>query len=124
MPTIKDVQIHHGEVKFVPEIEATPTTTKTEGNVTINNMGQPGYPAYFDVGFFISVDIEESGLESMNSIHWNVPVQRNDDTAPYREVETQAALLIAPMLRAAADLIEKKVRSYEQNSATSETDSS
>jgi len=103
----------YGSVTYRYEIEAVPPSSKTEGNVTINNSGSPGCPAHYEVEPMITVDHDAGGVIFSNTFHWKVVVVGLPKNAPYSEIDAEAARQIAPMLRDAANLIEKQVADYD-----------
>ncbi|MDB5678649.1 hypothetical protein [Sphingomonas bacterium] len=109
MASLIEAEIGYGSIKFIKAIEPTPTTSETEGNVTVKNMGSPGVPAYYDASFMLHAKHDKSGVTFSNIFHWNVIVNAKTIDAPYSEIEGAAALQIAPMLRELADEIEKQV---------------
>ncbi|HZW15430.1 MAG TPA: hypothetical protein VFF66_04150 [Brevundimonas sp.] len=117
MAELKDIRWGNGTVRYFSEVEPTPTTSKTTGNVTVNNMGQPGLPAYYEVTYMLSCDFEASGVEITNHVHWTAALTGVGRDAPYGEVEAEGARQIAPMLRSVADQIEKLVAEFDANLA-------
>ncbi|MBZ9808141.1 hypothetical protein [Mesorhizobium sp. ESP-6-2] len=112
MLNIKDLRLGNGSVTYHRKIDPVPDTKEINENVTIINKGSKGSPAYYEVTFMISSAIENDGLETRNTFHWNCLVAEADHNAAYRSVEDRGARLIAPMLRALADKIEKELPSF------------
>ncbi|MGH0244376.1 hypothetical protein [Sinorhizobium meliloti] len=110
---ITQVKFGNGNIRFNSKVDAVPATSKTTGNVTINNAGQEEIPAHYETSFMISVYGEERGIEFSNVFHWNdiVPIDRAD--APYREIEDAAARRLAPMLRAVADQVDQEMAAFD-----------
>lgn len=109
MPQLKGAEIGYGQVEFIAELPAEPASSRHEGNVTYSNAGSPGRPAYFSTAFMLTAELEHEGVAFRNIFHWNGVVTDLPKSAPYSEVELQAAQQIAPMLRAFADRIEQLV---------------
>jgi len=105
---IDRVEVQFGAVQYTGEVEAIPATSKTTGNVTVNNMGSPGRAERFDVTFML---ICGSGDDSSkeNIFHWTERLAGLPRDTPYSEVELQAFRQLAPNLRAAADLIDQQI---------------
>lgn len=118
MVEVRGVRFGYGAVTFHNEVKAKKATSKTTGNVTINNSAQPGSPAHFDVSFMLSCDLTEGGLDFTNIFHWSVMVvPEAGKPALYGEVEGEAARQLAPMLRAVANTIEAEVAKTDAKSA-------
>jgi hypothetical protein len=117
MANLIDVSFGHGTLRYFSAVDEVPATSKTTGNVTVNNMGSPGSPAYFEVSFMLSADFEEGGMTRTNIFHWNVSVLDMNIKSSYRDVESEAARKIGPMLRQLADSIEKQVAEYDARKA-------
>ncbi len=113
MPTVKDVAFGNGDVTFYSKVDAVPASSETNGNVTINHSGKPEVPARFEVSFMLSVTAEEAGLEFSNVFHLKTLVKEGDSNASYRQVESEAARHLAPMLRSVADKIEQNVAEFD-----------
>lgn len=117
MAQVKSVTLGHGEVRFFKKVEATPTTTRRNGNVTVKNVGQPGSPAYFEVSYMIFCTIGERDHDYQNIIHCKVRVDEQDGMTPYFEIEDAAARQLAPMLREIADLVDAQVTAGDSQEA-------
>ncbi len=117
MSEIKRVNITNGSITYIAAEEPVPATTRVDGNVTINNAGQPGSPGHFETSFMISVQSEAQGKIVNNVFHWNDIVSIESDGSPYREIEDKAARNLAPMLRAVADQIDREIADYDQAKA-------
>lgn len=115
MTELKSVDFAYGSVTFYKKIEAVPTTTKREGNVTINNMGTPEIPSFHEVSYVLTCNFGDGPREFSNTFHWEVRVEDKGRNAPYGEIEAEAARKIAPMLRAVADEIERAVAEFDSN---------
>jgi hypothetical protein len=113
MPDLIDVAFGHGSVQLIPKVDAVPTTSKTTGNTTVNVVGSPEKPGYFQTSFMLSCDFSEAGREFSNIFHWTVVTPLGDKSVSYTEVEADAARQLAPMLRAAADKVEQLVAEFD-----------
>jgi hypothetical protein len=122
MIELKQVRYGNGSVRFFAEVEPTPTTSETHGNVTVNNMGKPGSPARYEVTYMISSDFEMEGVEVNNVFHWTVALTGVHRDDPYAGIEAAGARQLAPMLRAVADQIEKEVAEFDAELAAKEAD--
>ncbi|MDN3645079.1 hypothetical protein QWY75_02525 [Pontixanthobacter aestiaquae] len=107
------VNFGFGSVQFIKEVEATPPTTKVEGNVTINNAGVAGKPEHFLVTFMLSCADDGPISQRDNIFHWTVAVSDLPRDTPYSEVEEAAARKLAPMLREVAESVEKLVSDFD-----------
>ena len=114
MVDVTEVSFGNGRVVFNSRVDAVPPSSETKGNVTINNMGQSGSPAHFEVTFMISVGGKVNNLDNKNIFHWTTVVPVEDQETSYREIESQGAQQLAPMLRSVADKIEKLVSDFDQ----------
>ncbi|MDQ0454727.1 hypothetical protein [Rhizobium paknamense] len=113
MSKITGVSLNNGNIVFVGAVPAVPPSSKTTGNLTINNPGSSGVDAHFKATFMVTVDMEADGIPFTNIFHWEDVVLSETDAVPYREIESIAARNLAPALRAAADQIEAAVQEYE-----------
>lgn len=109
MAKIDGVEIRNGSVVFTRAVEEVPSSTKREGNVTINNVGSPGVPAYFEVSFMLNSNFSDGAIKSSNVFHWHCIVPAENSDQSYQKIEDDAARQIAPMLRELADLVEGQV---------------
>ncbi|MGL4441129.1 MAG: hypothetical protein ACRCUE_17870, partial [Bosea sp. (in: a-proteobacteria)] len=109
MVNLTKFRITNGEIQFIRQVDAIPTTTKKEGNVTINNMGTDAVPAHFEVSFMISAEFGEGHDHVNNAFHLNCIVNNTNDSASYRAVESQAIAELGPMLRAMASKIDEHI---------------
>jgi hypothetical protein len=112
------VGIQNGKVAFRNKVVAIPATSKTTGNVTIKNAAIPGTPEYFEVSFEITAEVEDQGASAYNLLSLTIPIL-DSERAVYREVETRAALKIAPLLRSIADTVETMVSEGNKKSSGS-----
>ena len=117
MLELKNVRYGNGSVRFFAEVEPTPTTTETRDNITINNMGQPGTPARYEVTYMIATEFEMDGVEIRNTFHWDVALTGVNREDSYVGIEAAGARQLAPMLRAVADQIEKEVAEFDERLA-------
>lgn len=117
MPKITTVEFGNGEIRFVAKVDPVPASSKTTGNVTVNNSAQPGSPAHYRTSFMLSTDLEEEGVIASNVFHWNSVVLNDDQNASYRAIEDQAVRQIAPLLRAVADEMDKAVAEFDAREA-------
>lgn len=117
MADLKDVRYGNGSVRFFGEVEPIPATSETRDNITINNMGQPGEPARFEVTYMIACDFEMDGVEVNNLFHWTVALTGVHRDDPYAGIEAEGARQLAPMLRSVADQIEKQVAEFDADRA-------
>ena len=118
MPKITSVEFGNGEIRFVGKVDPVPASSKTTGNVTVNNSAQPGVPSHYLTNFMISAELEEKGLTARNVFQWNSVVLSDDQNAPYRAIEDQAVRQIAPLLRAVADEMDKAVAEFDAREKT------
>lgn len=109
MPKILKVKFGNGSIAYRQEINATPETSETEGEVS-----NPGQPSHFKTSFMLNISGEEGGIEFSNVFHWDGVVLAEDHQTPYREIEDAAARQLAPALRAVADLIEQDIQRFEK----------
>jgi len=108
------VEFGYGTVRYNKAIEAIPATSKTTGNITINNSAQPGCPEHFLVTFMLSCGPNDRAMMSQNTFHWTEIVTGMTRSARYSEVEAKAARQLAPSLRSVADAIEKMVAEFDE----------
>lgn len=101
MIELKQVRYGNGSVRFFGQVEPTPTTSETHGNVTVNNMGKPGSPARYEVTYMISCDFEMEGVQLNNTFHWDVALTGVHRDDPYAGIEAEGARQLPPMLRSA-----------------------
>lgn len=113
MNKVVDAFIENGRIAFFKRVEETKTISETTGNVTINNIGRPAIPAHYEVAFTITADLQDGGIELRNVFQLSCIVLNENDGAQYRKVEDQSARQLAPILRAVADHIEKKVADFD-----------
>lgn len=116
---LKAVSFGNGEVTFYSEVEETPTTTTKSGNVTVNNVGRPGVPAYFEVQFMLNCQYVAGQIDAQNIFHFRALVTDKGRDTSYAEVEAEGARLLAPMLREIADNIEKQVAEFDSKAGKS-----
>ncbi len=116
MPEITDVSLNSGQIQFIKEEAPVPDNVQREGNVTIHNQGRPGRPAYYDTSFLISMDYVEGGITGTNIFSLGTIVVNDQESAPYREVEDQAARALPQMLRDLADRLEKQIANPQDGS--------
>lgn len=117
MPSVTNARFGYGSIQFVKAVEEVPTSSKTQGNVTINNMGSAGIPAYFEATFMLSSTIEAEGVTRDNIFHWSTILPDRPASTPYLEIEAEAARQLAPSLRELADAIEKEVAAFDSKLA-------
>lgn len=109
MPELNELSFGFGQVEFRSAIAEVPATSKTTGNVTVNNAGSPGGLEHFATSFMLNARFAQDGIEFSNIFHWNSAVTGLARETPYSQVEDAAARQLAPMLRAVADRIEQLV---------------
>lgn len=124
MPNITKVELGPGSIVYLKCEEGRPETVETKLNITVKTPAIPSVPAHYSVIFPVSFEYEEGPHRSRSSIDFYCVVQDADENAPYREIESQAVLQIAPMLRSVADQIEQSISDFDrrraQASATTE----
>gem|GEM_PF-3027292 len=103
-------KLHNGSIEYVSATETIPASSKTEGNVTINQSEIQGTPAHFEVRHFIAATSEQDGMTCSNSFSWKTLVPAASPELPYHHVEDAAAHQIAAALRDLADAIEREVK--------------
>ena len=107
----------NGEIRYISKVDAVPTTSETNGNVTVKNMGRDEIPGHFETSFMIQVKIEESGIDAYSSFHWHDVVLADQADVSYRSIEDKAARRIAPMLRTLADRLDQAMAEFDQREA-------
>lgn len=117
MLTMTEMNLGYGSVRYYPKIEAVPESSETTGNVTVNNMGSPEIAAHHLVTFHLDSAFEGSGLRIPIQFSWSVIVAGMEPEASYLQVESEAARLIAPMLRDVAASIEEQVADSDAKAA-------
>jgi hypothetical protein len=113
MIELNSVSFGNGDVTFIKEVEATPTTSETTGNVTVKNVGHPGVPAYFEVTFMLGCDWQDGPIQFSNFFHLKALVLGKSRESSYLAVEAEAARSLAPMLRMIADDVEGQVAVFD-----------
>ena len=121
-PKLTSIEFGYGHVRYFKGVEAEPATTQTEGSVTINNAAIPAVPSSFEVSRQITANFEVDGLKFYNIFSWNCEFANAEMSTPYIEVDSQAARMIAPMLRAVADQIETEVAEFDKEFAKKKSD--
>jgi hypothetical protein len=109
----EEVNFGFGSVQFMKELEEVPASSKTHGNVTINNAGTPGKPEHFLVTFMLSCQDDDPVLDRENIFHWTVAVTGLPRNAPYADIEAEAARKLAPKLRKVSEAVEKMVQEFD-----------
>lgn len=112
----QSVNFEFGSVQYVSKIDPVPPSTRVEGNVTYNEIGSDGFPAYFKATFMLTCETQLGDTDKVmrNIFHWTEAMVGLARETPYSEVEAQAARQLAPSLRAVADQIEKLVAEFDQ----------
>lgn len=116
MVTITGVETGYGAVTFYKEIDPVPASSHRDGNVTVNNMGSPGRPSYFEASFMLDAGMESGGLSFHNIFHLKALVTGQPKDTPYAQVETEAYEQLAPMLRALAQALEDQAKALSEAS--------
>jgi hypothetical protein len=93
-------------------VDAVPATSETKGNVTVNNMGSPGRPAFFEASFSMYAKVEIGGQQTTMYFTPSIPVHNLPKDASFLRVEDEAVLKLAEMLRAVADDCERQVAAF------------
>lgn len=117
MARLLDVAFPNGEIFYVAKVPEVPATTETKGNVTINNMGSPGVPSYFEVSFRTVATFDHDGVHRDFYLTPSIVISGHSKDSTFREIESKAARSVAPMLRAIADEIEQQVKDYDEKQA-------
>jgi hypothetical protein len=115
MVELQSVDMGFGSVTFAQLNPETPTTTERQGNTTVNYVGSPGRAPYCEVSYMLTASYKTEDDAFSNIFHWTVRLPGKSASAPYFEAEAEGARLIAPMLRAVADGIEKRVADYDES---------
>jgi len=113
MSKVTNIRLESGAVTYVPEREAIPPSKEIDGNVTVNNTGNPGSPAHYAISFNVGVYAENEGVKSISNVYWNDSIVAETRNAPYHEVEDESARRLPAMLREAADLIQKAMDDHD-----------
>lgn len=109
--------IPNAEIGWVNEIPAVPQSTKVEGNVTINNMGSPGVPSYFDATFSIHAKFEHKGVKQTLLLMPHVPILGETKEVAFGEIEGKALRKLGPMFRAIADDFDRQMAEWDAEEA-------
>jgi hypothetical protein len=109
MAKVTRASIGYGSVEYRKEVEAVPKSSKTTGNVTVNNMGSLGLPAHYKVNFYIGFDLQAEEIQENSYVSISVPLVGKSAEASYGEVEASAALQLPSLLRDLAAELEKQI---------------
>lgn len=96
----------HGLAEFIPGSPAVPSTSETNGNVTVHTQGSEATPSFFEVSFTIGVELRNGDAQTYWPTTISVPLPADDPDLSYREIETEAAHLLPEALRSVAAEIE------------------
>ena len=124
MNAVKLLSLQNGSATFNRGKEEILPSTSYSGNVTVNQSGAPGIAPHFEVSFLIGAEVEAGGVLRSNYFSWACIVPAQTPDVSYRDVETDAARMLAPMLRSLADEIEKDVQRADNEVLASGADSS
>lgn len=114
MSELEEAKLGFGSITFVQKQPEVATRTEHEGNTTINYVGTPERPAYFEADYFVTSTFKNGEEDYLNSISWKVRLPAQEPTTvPYAQLEAEGARLIAPMLRAVADAVEAQVAAFD-----------
>ena len=107
----------NGQIVFISKVDDRPATSRTEGNVTINEAAVEGHPEHFVVDFNITATSKVGAVAHARRLSLSVPVPGRGRDARYDEVENEAAHMIPAVLRQIADLVEAQNAAVDDKSS-------
>lgn len=110
---LTDLKLGFGTLRYVAGEDEVPYSVTQTDDVTFHNHAKPGRPAYYDVSFQVSATVEIEGVSEFTVFSVSIPVIGKSGNSSYKEVESEAARQLAPVLRLFAEDIERQVAASE-----------
>ncbi|MBU1280282.1 MAG: hypothetical protein KJ875_17755 [Alphaproteobacteria bacterium] len=104
----------YGALTRLPSTSATPKSSKTTANVTVNVAGTPGKKACWLVDHTITVSSELLGHVCQSILMMKSLLPPQPDADPYFELEDAAARSLPKQLRQIADLLDEQIRQTDK----------